>query len=203
MMPRHYISTAERKLSILEAAAHLMVKQGLPEVTMPEVAKASGLSVGGLYRHFASKEALIHALITADGEAMAQRLGEILNKKTNLEARLTRWSMEQLKREVDADTLKLRLEIMAMAARSDSVAAALGSYEEMLLRQLQQLFSEAPKGSLAATDPVQSAAQLCALIDGLATRGAVFSKALKSSRPLIQRTVRSLLDVDDKEFKGG
>jgi len=202
-MPRHYISTAERKLSILEAAAHLMVKQGLPEVTMPEVAKASGLSVGGLYRHFASKEALIHALITADGEAMAQRLGEILNKKTNLEARLTRWSMEQLKREVDADTLKLRLEIMAMAARSDSVAAALGSYEEMLLRQLQQLFSEAPKGSLAATDPVQSAAQLCALIDGLATRGAVFSKALKSSRPLIQRTVRSLLDVDDKEFKGG
>jgi len=202
-MPRHYISTVERKLSILEAAAHLMVKQGLPEVTMPEVAKASGLSVGGLYRHFVSKEALIHALITADGEAMAQRLGEILNKKTNLEARLTRWSMEQLKREVDADTLKLRLEIMAMAARSDSVAAALGSYEEMLLRQLQQLFSEAPKGSLAATDPVQSAAQLCALIDGLATRGAVFSKALKSSRPLIQRTVRSLLDVGDKEFKGG
>ena len=202
-MPRHYISTAERKLSILEAAAHLMVKQGLPEVTMPEVAKASGLSVGGLYRHFASKEALIHALITADGEAMAQRLGEILNKKTSLEARLTRWSMEQLKREVDADTLKLRLEILAMAARSDSVAAALGSYEEMLLRQLQQLFSEAPKGSLAATDPVQSAAQLCALIDGLATRGAVFNKALKSSRPLIQRTVRSLLDVDDKEFKGG
>jgi len=203
MMPRHYISTAERKLSILEAAAHLMVKQGLPEVTMPEVAKASGLSVGGLYRHFASKEALIHALITADGEAMAQRLGDILNKKTSLEARLTRWSMEQLKREVDADTLKLRLEILAMAARSDSVAAALGSYEEMLLRQLQQLFSEAPKGSLAATDPVQSAAQLCALIDGLATRGAVFNKALKSSRPLIQRTVRSLLDVDDKEFKGG
>ncbi|NDD14378.1 MAG: TetR family transcriptional regulator [Betaproteobacteria bacterium] len=203
MMPRHYISTVERKLSILEAAAHLMVKQGLPEVTMPEVAKASGLSVGGLYRHFVSKEALIHALITADGEAMAQRLGDILNKKTSLEARLTRWSMEQLKREVDADTLKLRLEILAMAARSDSVAAALGSYEEMLLRQLQQLFSEAPKGSLAATDPVQSAAQLCALIDGLATRGAVFSKALKSSRPLIQRTVRSLLDVDDKEFKGG
>ena len=202
-MPRHYISTAERKLSILEAAAHLMVKQGLPEVTMPEVAKASGLSVGGLYRHFVSKEALIHALITADGEAMAQRLGDILNKKTSLEARLTRWSMEQLKREVDADTLKLRLEILAMAARSDSVAAAVGSYEEMLLRQLQQLFSEAPKGSLAATDPVQSAAQLCALIDGLATRGAVFSKALKSSRPLIQRTVRSLLDVDDKEFKGG
>lgn len=202
-MPRHYISTAERKLSILEAAAHLMVKQGLPEVTMPEVAKASGLSVGGLYRHFVSKEALIHALITADGEAMAQRLGDILNKKTSLEARLTRWSMEQLKREVDADTLKLRLEILAMAARSDSVAAALGSYEEMLLRQLQQLFSEAPKGSLAATDPVQSAAQLCALIDGLATRGAVFSKALKSSRPLIQRTVRSLLDVDHKEFKGG
>jgi len=203
MMPRHYISTAERKLSILEAAAQLMVKRGLPEVTMPEVAKASGLSVGGLYRHFASKEELIHALIIADGEVLAQRLGDILNKKTSLEARLTRWSMEQLKREVDADTLKLRLEILAMAARSDSVAAAVASYEEMLLEQLQQLFSEAPKGSLAATDPVQSAAQLCALIDGLATRGAVFSKALKSSRPLIKRTVISLLDIDDREFNHG
>jgi hypothetical protein len=111
--------------------------------------------------------------------------------------------MEQLKREVDADTLKLRLEILAMAARSDSVAAAVASYEEMLLKQLQQLFSEAPKGSLAATDPVQSAAQLCALIDGLATRGAVFSKALKSSRPLIKRTVKSLLDIDDREFNHG
>ncbi len=202
-MPRHYISTAERKLSILEAAAQLMVKQGLPEVTMPEVAKASGLSVGGLYRHFASKEELIHALIIADGEVLAQRLGDILNKKTSLEARLTRWSMEQLKREVDADTLKLRLEILAMAARSESVAAAVASYEEMLLKQLQQLFSEAPKGSLAATEPVQSAAQLCALIDGLATRGAVFNKVLKSSRPLIKRTVKSLLDVDDTEFNHG
>ena len=170
---------------------------------MPEVAKASGLSVGGLYRHFASKEELIHALIIADGEVLAQRLGDILNKKTSLEARLTRWSMEQLKREVDADTLKLRLEILAMAARSDSVAGAVASYEEMLLKQLQQLFSEAPKGSLAATDPVQSAAQLCALIDGLATRGAVFSKALKSSRPLIKRTVKSLLDIDNTEFNHG
>ena len=93
-MPRHYISTAERKLSILEAAAQLMVKRGLPEVTMPEVAKASGLSVGGLYRHFASKEELIHALIIADGEVLAQRLGDILNKKTSLEARLTNWLME-------------------------------------------------------------------------------------------------------------
>ncbi len=202
-MPRHYISAAKRKLSILEAAAHLMVKQGLPEVTMPEVAKASGLSVGGLYRHFVSKEELIHELIIADGEMLAQRLVGILNKKTSLEARLTNWSMEQLKREVDTDTLKLRLEILAMAARSDSVAVAVASYEEMLLEQLQQLFSEAPKGSLAATDPVQSAAQLCALIDGLATRGAVFSEALKSSRPLIKRTVKSLLYVDDTEFNHG
>jgi AcrR family transcriptional regulator len=193
MMPRHYISTSERKLSILEAAAHLMVKQGLPKVTMPEVAKASGLSVGGLYRHFASKEELIHALITADGEVLAQKLGSILNKKTSLDARLTRWSMEQLKREVDADTLKLRLEILVMAARSDSVAAAVASYEEMLLKQLQQLFSEAPKDSLAAIDPAHSAALLCALIDGLATRGAVSQKALRSSRRLIQHTVTTLL----------
>ncbi|MGV8995934.1 MAG: TetR/AcrR family transcriptional regulator [Parvibaculaceae bacterium] len=53
--------TAKRRL-ILEAALTLFSEEGFHGASMAKLAKTAGLPVGTIYRHFAGKEELIHAL---------------------------------------------------------------------------------------------------------------------------------------------
>lgn len=53
----------ESKERILSIALYYFLKKPYTEVTMNEVLKASGLSKGGFYHHFESKEALYHEVI--------------------------------------------------------------------------------------------------------------------------------------------
>lgn len=61
-MPR--VSEAEKKKShirILEAAAQLMREKGIEATSVSEVMSVAGLTHGGFYRHFESKDALADA----------------------------------------------------------------------------------------------------------------------------------------------
>lgn len=59
MSKKSQITTAQ----ILSAALNVAADQGAGKVTLDAVAKASGLSKGGLLYHFPSKEALIIAMV--------------------------------------------------------------------------------------------------------------------------------------------
>ena len=50
---------AQNRQDILEAAARLYREHGLAGVGVAEVTRGAGLTHGGLYRHFASKDALV------------------------------------------------------------------------------------------------------------------------------------------------
>ena len=52
---------AENRQRILDAAARLFRERGFENVTVAEVMSAAGLTHGGFYGHFDSKEALIDA----------------------------------------------------------------------------------------------------------------------------------------------
>jgi len=53
------VQVAENRRSILEAAARLFRERGFDGVTVADVMAAAGLTHGGFYRHFASKDELI------------------------------------------------------------------------------------------------------------------------------------------------
>jgi AcrR family transcriptional regulator len=48
--------------ALLECAARIAVEQGLSAVTVQAVAQAAGVSKGGLFHHFANKQALVDSL---------------------------------------------------------------------------------------------------------------------------------------------
>ena len=54
---------AQHRMRIMEAAAKLFRQRGFEAVTVAEIMKAAGLTVGAFYGHFPSKEALIAASV--------------------------------------------------------------------------------------------------------------------------------------------
>ncbi|MGH3966966.1 MAG: TetR/AcrR family transcriptional regulator, partial [Mycobacterium sp.] len=49
----------------MTAAEDVLINQGLDDFTIAAVAEHAGVSVGGVYRRFASKEQLLEAIIDA------------------------------------------------------------------------------------------------------------------------------------------
>lgn len=70
--PRQFDDGAERRL-ILDAAYACLRDHG-PDFTIANILTNAGVSTRSFYRHFDSKDALIHAMYLRDGEWAAERL---------------------------------------------------------------------------------------------------------------------------------
>jgi TetR/AcrR family transcriptional repressor of nem operon len=64
-MRRSREETAETRARIIEVAARLFRARGIEATSVADVMSAAGLTVGGFYRHFDSKEALVVEAIEA------------------------------------------------------------------------------------------------------------------------------------------
>src|SRR5690349_2187409 len=91
-MPR--ASRAQMELhrkTVLHAASRMVRERGVDGVTVPEVMATAGLTHGGFYRHFESKDALVAQACAA---AFTQRLAdmdEALDTTDNAEAARRAW----------------------------------------------------------------------------------------------------------------
>lgn len=70
---------------ILTAAREVFVRQGRG-VQMPDIARAAGVGVGTLYRHFPAKEDLVRALVQDKVQAVIQTTREALTRDDPWEA---------------------------------------------------------------------------------------------------------------------
>ena len=66
----------------------LFVSQGVSETTVRDIAGASGVAEGALYRHYRSKDELIHALFERHYLAFARRLDALAAAETGVRAKL-------------------------------------------------------------------------------------------------------------------
>ena len=78
---------------ILATAERLLTKSGASQLTLAAVSKASGVSIGGIYRRFEDREALIRAIQERVNEKMAQDYltleRDLAAQPETLEARVT------------------------------------------------------------------------------------------------------------------
>lgn len=115
---------------ILDAARSVFEQKGLYEASMSDVSKAAGLSVGSLYVHFRSKEAILVALIeTADVNgapfAACASAGELLGLVEQI-------LLRQQGADSASQAASTALEVAAIARRSPEVQA-------MVVRNYEQL----------------------------------------------------------------
>jgi AcrR family transcriptional regulator len=58
--------------AIVEAAARILIQDGYTALNTNRIAKVAGVSVGTLYQYFPNKEAVVHALVDTQANAMIE-----------------------------------------------------------------------------------------------------------------------------------
>jgi AcrR family transcriptional regulator len=69
---------AGRRTDILAAAKKVFARKGYHATTIADIAKAAKLSYGSIYWYFDSKDALFHALMEAEGQALRDHVTEAM-----------------------------------------------------------------------------------------------------------------------------
>ena len=76
------------KARILETAKELFIEKGYNDVTMKDVCDATGLSRGGLYRHFSSTADMMAQLMVMEQETAEEMVNERLERHIGAEQML-------------------------------------------------------------------------------------------------------------------
>jgi TetR/AcrR family transcriptional regulator, fatty acid metabolism regulator protein len=82
------IQRQEREDLILQVAREVFLEKGYHESSIDEIAARVGVAKGTIYLHFASKEALVIAIIKKRMEAFVQEVEQVAAKKKSVMARL-------------------------------------------------------------------------------------------------------------------
>lgn len=120
------------RTAILQAARQLVSEQGA-EVAMGEIARAAGVAVGTLYRHFPNKADLLAAVVSEYVEALAD---DAQSAWERVEEGRSDAAQELL------DFLERALEMIARSHAAKAVAQALGAeveYTELETRATEAL----------------------------------------------------------------
>lgn len=160
-----------RARSILEAARACFGRYGFQGASMARIAEAADISVGHIYRYFASKEAVVAAIAEQDLLDKADDLRALRGGPWEIAAKLLHGSEER----TDARKVALRLEVLAEAARNPRVAALTRAFDIQVREHLRDALIDAcGEGRSAAPEclhELEERVQLIAvLMDGLMLR---------------------------------
>ncbi|HEU5087562.1 MAG TPA: TetR/AcrR family transcriptional regulator [Roseiflexaceae bacterium] len=134
----------ENRQRLLAEAKKLFARQGASETSMHEIARAAGVGQGTLYRHFADKGELCHALIREDLAEFRERIGALLADRIRFPSPLGR--LELLIREKNQLTeshLPLFAVMAEESAKPGKKGPFRGPFHTWLRDQITALLEEA------------------------------------------------------------
>jgi AcrR family transcriptional regulator len=139
---------------LLDAGLEVMRRSGT--TTSPRVADIvaeAGLSNDAFYRHFASKEALVAAILEDGTERLASYLAHQMDKEQTAEGRLRRWVEGVMAQAADAAVAESTLAVLWNGGRvSESAREGHGAHYAPLASLLHD-----PLVSLGSADPERDA----------------------------------------------
>lgn len=148
---------ADRRHSIVHAAAALFAERGFAAVSLEEIGAAVGISGPGLYRHFPSKQALLAAVLTEASEGLLSGSRHVL-----ADARSGHGSLE------DGEALRalIRFHVNFALGNADVIVvqdrdiASLTEADRHTVRRLQREYVEGWVGVLAGLWPSRARSEL-------------------------------------------
>jgi AcrR family transcriptional regulator len=197
MPPRVGLREAERRAQVLGAARACIVALGYERVTMRDIADKAGVSTGTVVHYFRDKESVLEAAL----------LDKIQDTGIAFRAALagSQTARERLERLVDAslpasdevrDEWRLWLTFWGEATRNDRLRAVSERQHRRWTRFLAGILRDGvAAGEFALIDAAATAAQIAALVDGLAVQATLGNPALTPAemRQLALDALRRLL----------
>lgn len=184
---------SERQAHILAAATTCFAKRGFHQTSMDDIAREAGISAGLIYRHFASKDDLIVALVeayTRDELALLDQ-AEAQPHIADALALLVEAEPQQANWQVDGT---LVVEVMAEALRNERVAAVVRRTDETLTNGLAHLIAQAQANEQIdpTLSPMIVADVLLALNDGILMHQALADEQKPYDDDAFLATVKTL-----------
>lgn len=119
---------AQRRAEIIAAARYCFVRHGFHAASMASIAQRAAMSVGQIYRYFASKEAIVQTIVQG---IAAKRLARMPSGSwSDLSTKLAHRALAAV--DEDEDDEVLMLEVIAEATRNPQVAAVIREYDGQL-----------------------------------------------------------------------
>jgi TetR/AcrR family transcriptional repressor of nem operon len=184
-LPRKSAQKARTREAILAAAAKLLRERGIAGTNVADVMRAAGLTVGGFYAHFDSKEALIEASLH---RCLGEWRGKLLGRPHDepwpelLEGMLERY-LSAHHRDEPAGGCPLpavTAEIAIDGTGRQALAAELAAFTEWLQKGCQGEHERAPRNAVLGS--------LALMLGGL-----LFSRALRGT-PMSDEFLRAVSD---------
>lgn len=132
----------QRTAEILASARIAFAEKGFDGASMQDLARQSGMSVGNFYRYFASKSAIVQALIAQDMARMEHDFASILEQSDPIAAlRLT--IEDRIANPCCDRNGELWAEITAAARHKPDIGDAASQMEDGIVNHLTTVFAHA------------------------------------------------------------
>jgi len=180
------------KTALLHTARELFAEKGYSAVTMEDFCARSGLSRGGLYRHFTSTRAIFIALLDRDRQDSAGELDEAISRQ--LPARdVFRFFIERQKQEIQSGAGRLSVAVYEFCTVEAGQQAYLEQRFAAAVAILARLirYGQA-RGEFTACDAEETAGHIVVFLEGLRLSSAVIpfsAAALERQLGVIYRMV--------------
>jgi TetR/AcrR family transcriptional repressor of uid operon len=130
-----------RREQVLTAAADCFRRKGYHGAGMAEISKTAEMSAGHIYNYFASKEAIIEAIIQRDMEEMFSIFQQFEDHPDDLLTVMLEGSENGVERKMDREQGVLELEMLAEAARNQKVASLLQQADTQARAKMRRLLT--------------------------------------------------------------
>jgi len=184
----------QRRRRVIDQARKLFIENGFHATGIAQIAKASGVAVGQLYRDFSAKEDIVAAIVNTDCRSFMAADALRFAIEEGDEHQVREWIRQFVLPEDDLDDSRLFAEIVAEAGRNARIAAIFdATHEDVRKLMLNALAMLAPDDALAE--------QRVALADTILTMslGLLHHQLVRPHRDLGALVV-SLLHIIDREI---
>lgn len=130
-----------RRAQVLAAAEDCFRRKGYHAAGMAEISKTAGMSAGHIYNYFASKEAIIEAIIERNMEEMFSMFKQFEDQPGELIDIMLDGCDEGVQRNLDKEHKALELEMLAEAVRNQKVAFLLQKSDTHARAKMRALMS--------------------------------------------------------------
>jgi AcrR family transcriptional regulator len=182
------------RITLLKIAQELFSEKGYSAVTMKDFTERSGLSRGGLYRHFASTKEIFIAMLDYDRESSSEELNEAIAKQVPAR-QLLLFFFNRQKQEIQQDKGRLALAIYEFCSTEIDQRTYVQNRFEAAVNILSRLIRYGQsRHEFVDGDPKEMAQHLIIFWEGFKLSSAVisFSETIieKQAEMMVQRVMK-------------